>query len=1131
MQAIPGTPPQMAKGDEVFEAETDSTACTDREAEVESGEEASPSAVVETEKSAEPADVNEDTMKLLQTYGKRFAEMRQGDIRPLVKKSFPWQRTEDLKEGLCTSDSVELGEDLDLQQANDEDYPEETDTVPGKRLALTFGYAGNLDENPPYARFDVRDHVCMRVGGFRHGQVVQDGAGQEFIVVGVKRAEGAPRLWFQPRSLRRPAAGAFPGATAAALRAKLSPVEKITAVNTRQRLSVRLREASRKDFNTAEGSDGEEVILCQHCHAPLGETAYNSDGKAGPLVHGECMAQRLLREFKDEHDGHSQAEAELKSKRRTEYDIGWKVERIPSNLAVATRLSCSPAPQGMCCLVLDKASNSVRVAPTVEPAASVNLEYLCLALQVRLREGREPVFSLDPVDPAQPGTMQFKRFEPAWLAGTSAGEVLFQADYHLKELSMGEFEQPVVGMKSCFDFSEEEGHKKEWSAREWFVVNKAEVQLSEDDVIIPYIRMGVQAREQILGADGSLEDCELTRPDHPLVKYAEAFTRNFDLIAERKSAIYHLRELAKATIMAKYLVEADVFMDEAWLQLPEESQTPCYMEVPQLWNERCHSQIRMQDGIIVNEKHGFGSSVHSVYGGVDFGLGRFRLSAAQRPSGVLTMAMSTPPQVKPHSLWVPPGFEPKKVRGQPITRPAFYFPKPALSAAPVAARPVVAPPVSRPAAPPGARAPPPVRAARPARPARPVRAARPARPAAAGVAAQGVDLNLDEFNLSAPVMDDSSGSWGANVQTALAGSSIGAAFWSSLAKDTESVFVKEDTCLLKDIFNQHLSDRREEGDRFVPPDTSFSYLEKLRGLIAQEESLRQQRKEHFFSTRFVMDDAGPLFPASWRPAFQIARGLAPVRPAGESLHGGVLHARPDYKAEALAVEHMLKSASPVFDRSTEDGIRFRIYRFGSLEVRTTQTSEGDEEIGVVFSIRASAQGAAEDRKQDRCVKDAEKVVKVTEYVERVNELHWHSYLVLETDQGNVIVTEQLKDGRVTWEENPRDLEDRNSLAKVIRSASRSNSGVFVQDMKAHRAKEQSDIGASPSKCKRYAQGAFVRAIGAAPNRVCSGFRRQAKGDKWKLGSADAQDVTGKRGSGKKIQQARYFKAQPSGIKA
>merc|ERR1719401_867629 len=145
-------------------------------------------------------------------------------------------------------------------------------------------------------------------------------------------------------------------------------------------------------------------------------------------------------------------------------------------MSLVQKFTGSLAAQNMWCLAFDDAKQTVSVVPTLEPAAAVNLEYLALALQVRMQEGREPYFSLDPVDPTDKNSMQGKRFEPAWLAGTSMGEVLFQADYHLKELSMGEHKQPVVGMKSCFDYFEEDKHEhgKEWNAREWFVVRKAE---------------------------------------------------------------------------------------------------------------------------------------------------------------------------------------------------------------------------------------------------------------------------------------------------------------------------------------------------------------------------------------------------------------------------------------------------------------------------------------------------------------------------------------------------------------------------------------------------------------------------------------------------------------------------------
>ena len=42
-----------------------------------------------------------------------------------------------------------------------------------------------------------------------------------------------------------------------------------------------------------------------------------------------------------------------------------------------------------------------------------------------------------------------KRFSPSWLAGTSVGELMFQADYYLKELAMGEHLVPKFRMSGC----------------------------------------------------------------------------------------------------------------------------------------------------------------------------------------------------------------------------------------------------------------------------------------------------------------------------------------------------------------------------------------------------------------------------------------------------------------------------------------------------------------------------------------------------------------------------------------------------------------------------------------------------------------------------------------------------------
>jgi len=768
-------------------------------------------------------------------------------------------------------------------------------------------------------------------------------------------------------------------------------------------------QALNKGFDMEVDSDGEEVRLCRHCCLPLGDFGYAPTEGDECLVHGECMAQKVIDDMRKEDDKRKQEDAALKKKERAEYDIGWKVERIPRSLCLAKKLNCCPTvPQGMCCLVLDRDSNSVRIAPTMEPAASVNLAYLAVALQVRLREGTEPWFSLDPVDADRANgdverSMQVKNFQPEWLAGTRVGEVLFQADYHLKELSMGEYAQPVLGMKSCHDFAETDGLDKEWSAREWFVINKAQVQISDDDVLLPYVRMGVEAREQIKGEHG-LEDARITRPDHPMVKYAELFTENFDLIAERKSVVFHLREVAKATVMAKYLIDARVNLDDCWFSMAEEEVSTCVMEIPQLWNERAYSKVHVQDGQIRGIDEGIAPQTHGVYGGVQLAV---------------------------------PGV-PAMVPGVPVAMAAVAPTRQAARIAPAVVGVSAMGRLVR-AGPGGA-------------------AIRPG--------PKGVDLNLGQFDLSeAADVKAVEGDWAGNFQCSDPSLAVGGAFWSSL-----NVMKDADKSLFNAVFNPMLSDRREEGDCFVPPDTCPSHLRKLKELVQAEEKLRQERKSHFFSISFTTDNVGPLFPRSWSSTIEIARNSA----------RSLMRLRPDFKCEA-ALDQALKSASPSFDKTTEDGLRFRVYRIGSLEVRTTQEPDGQEVVGAVLSTRAP-----EKASPDQAINDQDKLVKVTEYVElaQCSANRYRHYVVFQTESGT-IVTELLADGAVAFEVAPADLEVRTSLAKVLRSANCRSERISVGDMRKYVDAKRATVGASDSMRKRFARGVFKRVGGEARTKMQS----------------------------------------------
>jgi len=1046
--------------------------------------------------------------------------------------------------------------------------PQAKGATEGKKadtLNPTFGYAGGLEENPCFAMYDIRDDICMKVGGFKHGEVVQDRSGGELVVVGVREVEGARRLWFHPKSLGRPGAGAFRSTQLHSLKLRVSAVPESEV----SQAAPHFHEMQATDFDEGEDSDGEEVLLCRHCKLPLGENAYLVDDKTKSApVHGECMEQLMLTTYQEEEKKHKKEEAKQKAANRERYDIGWSPKQVPLNAISAMQLGCYQAPQGMCCLVYNQQDHSVQVAPTLAPAESLNLEYLSLALQVRVFEGREPLFSLEPVQSAEfmKDMMQAKRFEPEWLAGTSVGDVMFQADYHLKELSMGEYEQPVVGMKSCFDYSEQGEIDKEWNAREWFIVRKADVGITEDNVLVPRVKMGVEARELSFFNDEWV-DVKCSRPNHPLVKYAEAFTKNFDLIAERKSVMFHLRELARASAMAKMLVDGDLCLPEGpWLALGQNTSEFCAMEVPQLWNHRDFVKMRVHNGQVENEADNGGRlRCHGVYGGVNFGLdkagltmpsfvasGRLANIEGGRPaaglsaistgslSGISTLRASAAPAMGLSAMAGPPTLTAPltaKVALSATGRPVMAAPSAAFAAVTAGlTKPVgvpgllQVPPARIPKGlagllmPPAPTGPPTALIGEPAsllsgraglsavslsfitKPGaietskvalQPTRASflppRPslgiqelAAPLISPEKPRGVDLNLDQFSLSEPTPIEG-GCWGIEEQDVKC-APMGSAFWTSLdGACTE--FKNEDQKLLKAIFDPQLSDRRMEGEQFVPPDTSCDYVQRLRSLVEEEHVCKQERKEHFFSEAFSTSSPGSLFPSSWAPSVEIK---------GERAAEDVkLYPRPDYQAQAGKFGPVLKSATPTFEKSTEEGLCFRIYNFGTLEVRTCQEPAGEETVGAVFSL-------TEPEKRASCCNkvagpDMSKIQKVTEYVETANDGR-RSFVVFETLLGNVIVTEKLVDGKTTWEENPADLDDRKALAKVVRTTECTQNGVWIRNMRNYQLKENTaakQTTVSCSQCKLYAQGAYSRAVGEL-NTVYTGFRKQERVRKWQL---------------------------------
>lgn len=347
-----------------------------------------------------------------------------------------------------------------------------------------------------------------------------------------------------------------------------------------------------------------------------------------------------------------------------------------------------------------------------------------------------------------------------------------------------------------------------------------------------------------------------------------------------------------------------------------------------------------------------------------------------------------------------------------------------------------------------------------------------------GRLAKGVDLSLDSFALDEPCSASPAivGSW---AQPGVAGD----AFWTWLSAPGVASEVQEareaDLHLLQAVFNPVLSDRRMEGDRFVPPDASFSHVYKLRDLVKSEEAVQKERLEHFLGESFTEDNLGPLAQAGWAPSVKVTSNLtADVTKKDMSL------CRPHNMADSqdqVAARKILCERSPVFDKTSEDGMRFRIYRDLSLEVRTMQKFDGPEHIGVVFANHVAAEVQTTGKLAALGLPADAKVVKVTEFVEQASAQRqqaqpiWHYFVLFETAAGDRLITELLPDGTSTWDKNPVGIQERACSAKVLRSADfPSQRAITMQELIGQHAEE----GCQESN-KRYTRSAYAWAFGSA----------------------------------------------------
>jgi len=364
-----------------------------------------------------------------------------------------------------------------------------------------------------------------------------------------------------------------------------------------------------------------ECLRCSGCSQAIAGGHY----AAGPgEYHCEACHIKAWQAKEDNLNSRVVAlEKRVKARNSADFKLEWRPDLVPCNRQALKALGVGQRflPAGkQICVCCDLATKQVTVvaAPRNEPRAAVNISYLATALRVLRQTGREPQFSLDPKDPHDiGGELQVKRFYPSWLATTVAGEVLFQADYELKQLCMGDRQLPCL--PSVFDdgtdsWSHEEGH----AARQWFVIRRAGVTIARDGALVPHCELGVDAR-QLMPSERGYVDAAHTDERDCMVRMAKAISEHFMEVAAALPAVAELVHVARATVLARCLLEGGCRCDEAVLgryALPRCPEGDLYsMEIPTLrTKQRASSVVRQGSQLLMQKRR------RSMHGGVDLGL-------------------------------------------------------------------------------------------------------------------------------------------------------------------------------------------------------------------------------------------------------------------------------------------------------------------------------------------------------------------------------------------------------------------------------------------------------------------------------------------------------------------------------
>jgi tetratricopeptide (TPR) repeat protein len=251
------------------------------------------------------------------------------------------------------------------------------------------------------------------------------------------------------------------------------------------------------------------------------------------------------------------------------------------------------------------AGDLILVGKREEGRVALTLDDLVVALRARFRYNEWPLVSIDPTPDTEKTQMQHVRFEGG-IEDTAFGQALFDADYRLKELSMGLSEPRISDFRTAWD-REVEGidsgglsGQRHVSSRFWFYPITPHVVVREGICVARGLKVGVFTEVLSAEIDGRAVENAKEFRDTTNDAFAHDVSQRFDDLCRTQSSFSRLRGLQELVAVSKALEDSQDRPDVSyWLEkyATAEAQTPRETKVLRRTYDSDRTRLEVSGGV------------------------------------------------------------------------------------------------------------------------------------------------------------------------------------------------------------------------------------------------------------------------------------------------------------------------------------------------------------------------------------------------------------------------------------------------------------------------------------------------------------------------------------------------------